>query len=188
MTKILPLTGLHCSTMPNMKMKINKHNAKILKKSSQTKPRCNCQKERKKDCPLPGKCTVESVIYKATITTDNPKIPKKFYYGLTERSFKERWYEHTSSFRNEPKNHTTLSSYYWKCLRNNLNPRVKWEVKTKAHVFSSGSKACDLCISEKTFILFERSPHMLNSRNELGEKCRHKLDHMLINCAPLPIT
>ena len=179
--------------MPNMKQKITKHNVKILKKDEQKKPRCNCRgEERKKNCPLPGKCTVESVVYKATVITDiqrkNPKIPAKFYYGITERTFKERWYEHTCSFRNENGNHTTLSSYYWDCVNKNLNPKVKWEVKSKAHVFSSGSRACDLCITEKTFILFEKSPHMLNSRNELGEKCRHKRDHMLINCAPLPIT
>ena len=51
------------SCLPNMGSYIAKHNSKILKQNSdqQTKPqpRCNCQKSKKSECPVPGDATNE---------------------------------------------------------------------------------------------------------------------------------
>ncbi len=51
----------------------------------------NCRKSQ--DCPVNGPCLNESVIYQATVKTDNGE-PEQTYVGLTANSFKTR-YAHT---------------------------------------------------------------------------------------------
>ena len=49
------------------------------------------------------------------------------------------------------------------------------------HVFSSGSRTCDLCLKEKLIILTEEKETMLNKRDELLETCRHRRKHLLVS-------
>ena len=103
------------------------------------------------------------------------------YYGLTENEFKKRCSTHKSSFRNIPKRHTTLSSYIWKLKDKNIPFEVKWSIKSRGYAFSSGGRACDLCLTEKLVILTEDQNTMLNKRDELLETCRHRRKHLLIS-------
>ena len=83
-----------CTT--NMKNLIKQHNSKILSeaKTHQEKS-CNCR--NKSNCPLNRNCQVKTIVYKATVTTqDNYRI----YYGTSEGEFKTRYNNHTKSFRN----------------------------------------------------------------------------------------
>ena len=48
-------------------------------------------------------------------------------------------------------------------------------------MFSSGSKACDLCLTEKLAILTENKISMLSKRDELLETCRHRRKHLLVS-------
>ena len=123
-------------------------------------------------------CNQTNVIYEAKVQANN-KIMS--YFGSTERSFKKRYSEHMSSIRNRPKNHTTLSSYIWKLKDQNMPFNIEWFIKSKGHAFSSGGKACDLCLTEKLIILTENQYSMLNKRDELLETCRHRRKHMLIS-------
>ena len=137
---------------------------------------CNCR--NKHECPIPGECNQMNVIYEAKVLTENKVMS---YFGSTERSFKKRYSEHTSSINNRPKNHTTLSSYIWK-LKDKKTPfKIEWSIKSKGHAFSSGGKSCDLCLTEKLTILTENQHSMLNKRDELLETCRHRKKHLLIS-------
>ena len=103
------------------------------------------------------------------------------YYGLTENEFKKRCSVHKTSFRNIKYNHTTLSSYIWK-LKDKESPRyVNWSIKARGHAFSSGGRACYLCLSEKLAILMADQNSMLNKRDELLETCRHQRKHLLVS-------
>ena len=50
---------------------------------------------------------------------------------------------------------------------------VNWSIKARGHAFSSGGRACDLCLTEKLIILTADQNTMLNRRDELLESCRH---------------
>ena len=104
------------------------------------------------------------------------------YYGLTERTFKERYREHTSSFNNENKEHKTeLSKYVWQLKKSNKSFEISWSIKSKAYTYKSGMKRCDLCLQEKTIIALADPKKILNSRTEILAKCRHKLKFTLRN-------
>ena len=77
--------------------------------------------------------------------------------------------------------HTTLSFYIWKLKVKNVPYSLKWSIKDKGHAFSSGGRACDLCLSEKLVIMMADKNSMLNKRDELLETCRHRRKHLLVS-------
>ena len=78
-----------------MKEKTGIHNARILNATVDDKLKCNCQK--KKWVLIPWQCNQKNIIYQAEVIGDN-KVMK--YYGSTE-DFKDRYYQHKTSF-NDP--------------------------------------------------------------------------------------
>ena len=90
---------------------------------------CYCRQAM--DCPLNGKCLSEDIVYKTTISA--PNKPTKFYYGLTERKFKDRYNNHTLSFRSEDyRKDTELSKCVWTLKELGIEPKTKWEIIKKA--------------------------------------------------------
>ena len=120
----------------------------------------------------------------AKVVHHKSKLPDKFYYGSTSRQFKKRYYGHVQSFKNENSNPTGLSKYVWK-LKNSgwkmdSDFKIKWSILTKAYAFSLGGKKCDLCLTEKTTIILHKDQNtLLNRRDEILTKCRHKEAHCL---------
>ena len=167
-----------------MKDKIGNHNGKLLRtkkdelprdENGNVKPCCNDQLQ----CPLqPERCDQTNVIYQADVHGNNKVMT---YYGSTERAFKTRRSEHRTSFRDKTKNQTALSSYIWKLKEKKIPHFVNWSIKAKGHSFSSGGRACDLCLTEKLIILTADQSTMLNRRDELLETCRHRRKHLLIS-------
>ena len=106
---------LSYSCMPNMQANITSHNKAVLAKTNKSestttqKKTCNCRK--KESCPLSGKCLTESVVYQATVTKEDGSATET-YVGLTEGTFKSRFLNHTSSFRNTKNRHATELSKY----------------------------------------------------------------------------
>ena len=49
---------------------------------------CNCRV--KTECPISGNCIKESVVYQATVSTEDHHPPQT-YVGLTENYFKTRY-------------------------------------------------------------------------------------------------
>ena len=84
--------------MPNMRAIISRQNHKNLnQQTAAPPPTCNCQK--KAECPLPGRCTIERVCYQADVKRlDTGAV--ETYTGATMGSFKKRHYGHKTSFEN----------------------------------------------------------------------------------------
>ena len=105
------------------------------------------------------------IFYKATVTA--PTRPTKIYYGLTERPFKERYTNHTSSFRHKDSSTSTeLSKHIWKLKDEGVRDpenKIKWEIVQRTVPYKCGTRKCDLCLSEK-LVIATADPHtMLNS-------------------------
>lgn len=173
------------SCMPNMSSIVNSHNQKVLNNNQESQTRkCNCK--TKEECPLQGECLSQSLVYRAHITNDKDNNHAN-YIGLTEHSFKDRLYKHRNSLRYRSKiNATELSKYIWNLRDNNVdNAKIKWSVLDRAPAFKNGAKRCDLCLTEKFHIIFQKFP-LLNKRNELLSSCRHVNKHLLCNFKDIP--
>ena len=118
---------LSYSCMPNMAAIISRHNKALLAQRTEpanTVPPCNCK--AKTSCPMKGQCRKNSIIYKATLTTDG--IAKN-YYVCSETEFKTRFYNHNQSFRYQQKsNATKLSKAFWQAKDTEKNPFIKWSI------------------------------------------------------------
>ena len=173
--------GYSCT--PNLKSIIKSHNKKVLESNQPKNTReCNCYKKDKDKCPLQRKCLTESVVHKATVTdTSNNKIIAT-YIGLTEGPFKDRYNGHNSNFNStNPKtqNSTTLSTFIHECKKSNIETKITWTILKKSQKYQTGSRRCQLCLTEKLEILKDNDPLNLNQRSELLGKCRHCTNHKL---------
>ena len=159
------------SCMSNAATIIQSHNRKILSTHQAPTRNCNCRQQS--DCPLAGNCLSESVIYRAKVKT-NPDDEGVSYIGLTENSFKDLLYKHRNSFRYENKRKTTeLSKYFWSLNDKKItNYEIEWSIIDKAPAYKNGSKRCELCLTEKFNIMFQKY-QLINKRNELLSNCRH---------------
>ena len=168
------MVKLSYSCTENLKSIILKKNRQMVQREEQPPETrtCNCR-GGSSNCPLQGNCLQKEVIYEAQLQTTSETYN---YVGLTSDSFKKRYNQHLSSFRNERyKASTTLSSKIWALKENNEEFRVKWRILKRARSYRGGGRGkCDLCLTEKEEILKRiRHKNCLNTRNELLGKCRH---------------
>ena len=120
---------------------------------------------------------VDQVVYQATVTTEDTT---ETYIGLTANNFKARDGNHQMSFSHEKrKSETELSKHIWQLKRENKEFKVTWKILAKAKPYTNITKWCDLCNTEKFFLICR--PHMatLNKRNELISTCRHRRKFIL---------
>jgi hypothetical protein len=111
----------------------------------------------------------KSVIYKATVKCENAD---KSYIGLTGNTFKERYNNHTKSFKHKKyEKETELSKYIWTLKRKHKNYTIKWDIIKKTNTGKRKSGQCNLCLEEKLQIL--KNNNIINKRSELISKCRH---------------
>ena len=161
-----------------------RHNSKILRQASEQHaappPKCNCQKSKKGDCPVPGACNQKGVIYKATVTSDGGKNIQT-YLGLA-KDFIFRFSKHKRSMdKPDPTNSTTLSTHFLSQKEAGLNPKISWRfLKSNLPSFNPVTSKCYLCICEKYHILFKPELGTLNSRSEIFSACRHKQSELLV--------
>ena len=122
-----------------------------------------------------------NIIYKATVTTNNTN-DSKHYIGMTATTFKERYANHTSSFRHKKdSNKTELSKHIWKLEENcpdyNLyHQMVNFKTRYFVH---RGIKTLQIMFGRK-ILHFERQlttknkDNLFNKTSEIFGKCRHK--------------
>ena len=125
--------------MPNIGSIISAHNAKILAPAANTtsQPACNCRNPN--NCPIPGNCLAKCIVYKATITA--PSKPVKTYFGLTEGDFKQRYNQHTCSFKHRSKStDTELSKYMWELKDADIQGDISWSIAHRAAPYKCGSR------------------------------------------------
>jgi hypothetical protein len=97
-----------------------------------------------------------NIIYKATVTTNNTN-DNKYYIGMTATTFKERYANHTSSFRHKKdSNKTELSKHIWKLKENNQDYTIKWSILKHAISYTCrGIKTLQFMFGRK-ILHFER--------------------------------
>ena len=148
---------------------IKQHNNTILRPKKQANGgdndtrTCNCR--AKDSWPLDGACLTESIVYKARVTAG---MEKKEYTGLTATKFKQRYYNHQSSFRHrQHEKDTRLSQYAWAKKDEGKACSIQWAVHRRAAAYSNKSKRCNLCVAEKLAITQAHKHLSLNKRSEL---------------------
>ena len=160
------------SCMPNIDSTIKSHNNRLTSNGADERT-CNCRKNNA--CPVEGHCLDQGVIYEATVKSETET---KKYVGLTEGTFKRRLYGHRQSFNNNSlKNSMELSKYIWHLKEKNEEYDLSWDIIDKATPYNGSSNKCSRCILEKYHILMRND--LLNSRNELVSKCRHRRSHLI---------
>ena len=186
----------------NIKSHIDGSNkSKIRGENTDPAVNCNCRGE----CPVQGKCGTSNLIYKADVVTEEANNNSKTmsYYGQTTRSFKTRFGEHKYSFSTpkkilnrrggsasladqieEKKNKSELAAYIWKLKEQKKAFKVSWSIVKRAWPYNPGSKQCDLCACEKTFIAMGDPACTLNRRSEVFHKCRSRTKFLLKNFLP----
>ena len=116
-----------------MKNVIQKYNSKIMEDPRPTNNKtCSCR--QKSGCPLNQNCLSECLIYNTVVNTSTTKI----YYGTCEKSFNERYNNHTSSFKSKSRQKSTeLSNYIWELKENGENYKIDWLIAMKVHQIKS---------------------------------------------------
>ena len=76
---------------------------------------------------------------------------------------------------------TELSKFIWTLKDRNIDYTLTWNIIARAETYSSGSKFCNLCITEKFFIKCKRMPGSLNKKSELISTCQHVNKHLIKN-------
>ena len=127
----------------NMGAIIASHNSKIIRNRKQEAANnrlCNCTARNRPNCPLRGQCLTKSLVYRAEISTDDPK-DERFYIGASSSFFKERYANHLKSIRHEKYgNETTLSTYFWNLKAKGKEPNIKWSIVRKAPAYHPSLK------------------------------------------------
>ena len=161
--------------MGNAKAIFNSHNKKVLSKKPDTERPCKCNTQYAgvpRICPIPNICNETDVVYAARVT-EHENREKSTYYGLTMNPLKNRVSAHLRSFEegtNQGK--TTLSRHVHDIRDRGRGYDVEWSVERRTTHWNGG-KDCNLCLAEKTKILFSKE-NVLNQRKELFSTCRHQ--------------
>ena len=122
-----------------------------------------------------------NLIYQATVTKLNNET--KNYVGLASTEFKKRLAVHKNAFKDRTKLNiqTSLSKYVWDVKDDEgVEPTVTWKIIDRGKPFSPSTGICNLCTSEKFFIMYRPDMAELNSRSEIFNHCRHKKPALLI--------
>ena len=151
--------------MKNMARVIQNQNTNLLKD-----PIASTAKERscwqKSNCPPAQKCLSECWIYLAQVDRSDTNQTKNDY-GTCEKNFKERYSNHTPSFRDKSKEKSTeLSKYIWKLKNSSINYDLKWSKVCKAHPYTGGTRKYGLCSTGKLAIMKVHPESLLNRRDE----------------------
>ena len=97
------------------------------------------------------------------------------YIGLTQNTFKTRYNLHLSSFKLEhQRKATSLSDHIWKIKDRNNSYTITWKILTLTKRLQSGTGSCDLCTTEKLFIMGDEHKSSLNVKSEFFNKCPHR--------------
>ena len=171
------------SFLCNIKAIISSHNKKVLSDYKQLQnltqtheKECSCIK--KDQCPLEGKCLTSNVVYQAIVKTETSTDS---YVGLAT-NFKERYRNHTASFRHRNKRHETeLSKHIWTLKDDNKPFKLTWKIIKKCKPYNNITKKCNLCLFEKFLIICKKELCSLNKRNELASSCPHRNRYLLKN-------
>ena len=119
-------------------------------------------------------------MHKAIIFPMENRKDIKIYFGISAGYWKQRFYNHRHSFSNPSlRNQTALSKWFWRLKDKDLTLLVRF---IKRLISPSNFRSrCNLCVEEKISIIrYRNTSKLLNQRNELIFKCRHKNRYRLM--------
>ena len=91
------------------------------------------------------------------------------------------WGNHKASFNNRKYGKcSALAKEVWQIKDKGGIYNINWGVIRHAAAYNPVSKRCNLCLLEKLYIAENTGESLLNQRNELISKCRHKNKYALI--------
>ena len=101
--------------------------------------------------------------------------------GLIERTFKQCFNNHQTTFRHKDKaSAIELSKHVWSLKRVNATLAIEWSICCRAPAYTSSLKTCALCLVEKLCIVKADISFLLNRRSELVSTCWQCKKHLLI--------
>ena len=166
------------SCMRNIKSVVNVHNKSVMKEQSQTNTRtCSCP--RNTTCPLNGECLSTNTLYAGTITSNIPNYGEKEYAGLSAPPWKQRLGNHTLSFNDRQYAKCEIAKEVWRIKDEGGVFKIVWRIIGHAPAYTPVSKKCSLCLSEKLYIAENINNNLINHRDELISKCRHRNKYAL---------
>ena len=111
-------------------------------------------------------------------TLMQPNYREKVFFGVAEKSFKDRFYNHTKSFTHEKQgNDQEFLKEYWEI---NFIPKVTQCMVRECLSYNLSKGKCYLCQNEKLEINSYKGNYLWNKRSELINNCRHLKRHMLL--------
>ena len=87
---------------------------------------------------------------------------------------KERYNNHTATFRNKSKQKSTeLSKDICELKENSIQHQIIWDIASRARPFNGCTRKCDLYLTEKLMIAKADPSSLLNTHDKFISKCRH---------------
>ena len=124
---------------------------------------------------------IQKSCYKAVILQTLSQI-NKYYYIICEKTFKERYNNHTATFRNKSKQKSTqFSKQIWEVKGNSIQRQINWDIASRARPYNGCTRKCDLCLTEKLMIAKTDPSSLLNTRDEFISKYRH-MNKFILKC------
>ena len=173
------------SCLPSVKSKVNQHNKNVLQKvceetSKEEVRTCSCPRDA--ECPLHNNCLEKDIQYSAELSSNLPNYGTKVYKGICATTWKERHYNHNKSFKDvKYEQDTELSKEIWRIKRKGGEYTIKWTKDANHRSYKPEGKRCHLCDNEKLAIALYDGKNLLNKRNEIISRCRHRFKYKLKN-------
>ena len=166
------------SCMRNIKAVVSVHNKSVLKDEPQAISKtCSCP--RNTICPLNGECLSKNTLYAGTIKSNLANYGEKEYAGLSAPPWKQRLGNHTLSFNDRQYAKCEIAKEVWRIKDKGGTFSIIWRIIGHAPAYDPVSKKCSLCLSEKLYIAENINKNLINHRDELISKCRHRNKYAL---------
>ena len=141
---------------------------------------CSCP--RTVECPFEDVCLDKDLQYTAELSSNLPNYGTKEYKGICSTEWKKRFANHQKSFRHERyETDSELSKEVWCIKRKGGNFSIRWSKDGNYSSYKPETKGCSLCANEKLTIARYEGNNLLNRRNEIISRCRHRLRYKLKN-------
>ena len=95
---------------------------------------------------------------------------------------KKRFYNHTHSFTDREYAKCEIAKEVWRVKDQGGNYQIEWKIVGHAPAYNPIGRRCRLCTAEKLLIAEDPDPNLLNKRDELVSKCRHRRKFALELC------
>ena len=121
----------------------------------------------------------------AKITSTLLNYTPSEYAGMSAPPWKQRLANHTLTFNHRKyESKTEIAKEVWRIKDQGGDYNIEWRIIGHAPAYNPVAKRCSLCIAEKLYIGDNVDKNLLNKRDELISKCRHRRKYLLHPVGP----